>query len=64
LPIRKHEKLMQGFRSWPSLQRFTAVFSAVRNLFVPARQKSSAFGRHLHRTRAFAAWRSAAGIIA
>jgi hypothetical protein len=52
LPIRKREKLMQGFRSWGfkfwgSLQRFLAAFSAVRNLFVPARQKSSAFDRHL-----------------
>jgi hypothetical protein len=27
---------MQGFRSPGNLQRLTAVFSAVRNLFVPA----------------------------
>jgi putative transposase len=64
LPIRKREKPMQGFRSWGSLQRFLAVFSAVRNLFAPARQKSSAFDRHLHSLRAFNAWRSDTGIPA
>jgi putative transposase len=64
LPIRKREKLMQGFRSWRSLQRFVSVFSVVRNLFVPPRQIATAFDRHLHRLRAFAAWKSAASIPA
>jgi putative transposase len=64
LPLRKREKVMQGFRSWSGLQRFVAVFSTLRNLFVPTRQTSSAFDRHLHRLRAFAAWRTAAGILA
>jgi putative transposase len=64
LPIRKREKLMQGFRSWRSLQRFVSVFSAIRNCFVPARQTASALARHLHRLRAFAAWRSAAALPA
>jgi len=62
LPIRKREKLMQGFRSWRNLQRFVFVFSAIRNCFVPARHASSAFARHLHRLRAFAEWKSAAGM--
>jgi putative transposase len=64
LPLRKREKVMQGFRSWSGPQRFVAVFSTLRNLFVPTRQTSSAFDRHLHRLRAFAAWRAAAGILA
>jgi putative transposase len=64
LPIRKREKLMQGFRSRRSLRRFVSVFSVVRHLFVPPRQIVSAFDRHLHRVRAFAAWTSAASIPA
>jgi hypothetical protein len=28
---------MQGFRSWPGLQRFVSTFSALRNHFVPPR---------------------------
>jgi putative transposase len=35
LPLRRRERAMQGFRSPGGLQRFVAVFSAVRNLFVP-----------------------------
>jgi putative transposase len=35
VPIRKRERMMQGFRSWPGLQRFVPIFSAIRNLFVP-----------------------------
>jgi putative transposase len=34
VPLRKRERMMQGFRSVGGLQRFVAVFSAVRNLFV------------------------------
>jgi putative transposase len=64
LPIRKRERIMQGFRSWSGLQRFVSVFSAVRNLSVPARHKSTALDRHLHRIRAFAAWKAAAGVVA
>jgi putative transposase len=42
VPLRKRERVMQGFRSVGSLQRFISVFSAVRNLFVPPHQKRSA----------------------
>lgn len=35
LPLRKRERVMQGFRSAAGFQRFISVFSAVRNLFVP-----------------------------
>jgi putative transposase len=42
LPLRKRERKMQRFRSPSALQRFARVFSAVRNLFVPARSKPSA----------------------
>lgn len=37
VPLRKRERMMQGFRSSVGLQRFVSVFSAVRNLFVPPR---------------------------
>uniref|UniRef100_UPI0035AB72B7 DDE-type integrase/transposase/recombinase n=1 Tax=Rhizobium meliloti TaxID=382 RepID=UPI0035AB72B7 len=35
VPLRKRERMMQGFRSVGGLQRFTSIFSALRNLFVP-----------------------------
>lgn len=40
MPIRKRERMMQGFRSAGGLQRFISVFSAVRNLFLPPHQKT------------------------
>jgi hypothetical protein len=45
---------MQGFHSAGGLQRFTAVFSTVRNLFVPPASKHCALATHLHRLTAFA----------
>jgi putative transposase len=62
LPLRKRERQMQGFRSAGALQRFTSVFSAVRNLFVPPASKRLAISTHLHRLAAFARWRTAAGL--
>ena len=66
LPLGKRERMMQGFRSAGSLQRFTSVFSAARNLFVPPRSHQSALATHLHlhRLRAMAAWKAAAGVLA
>jgi putative transposase len=64
LPLRKRERMMQGFRSAGGLQRFTSVFSAVRNLFVPPRSYKSALATHLHRLQAMAAWKTAAGVLA
>jgi putative transposase len=64
LPLRKRERAMQGFRSPGGLQRFTSVFSAVRNLFVPPRSHRSALATHLHRLQAVTAWKSAAGVAA
>jgi putative transposase len=60
VPLRKRERVMQGFRSPGDLQRFVSVFSAVRNLFVPPRSRRSALATHLHRLTAMAAWESAA----
>ena len=40
LPLRKRERMMQDLRSVGGLQRFTSVFSAVRNLFAPLRPTS------------------------
>ena len=56
--VRKRERMMQGFRSWPGLQRFVSTFSAVRNHFVPPRAQRSALSTHLHRLRAMAEWKS------
>jgi putative transposase len=46
LSLRRRERAMQGFRSPGGLQRFTVVFSAVRNLFVPPRSRRSALALH------------------
>jgi putative transposase len=62
LPLRRRERQMQGFRSAGGLQRFTSIFSAVRNLFVPPASKRPAFSTHLHRLAAFARWRSVTGL--
>jgi putative transposase len=64
LPLRRRERAMQGFRSPGGLQRFIAVFSAVRNLFVPPRSRRSALATHLHRLNAVAQWKAVAGIAA
>ena len=64
LPLRKRERIMQGFRSAGGLQRFTSVFSAARNLFVPPRSHRSALAIHVYRIRAMAAWKAAAGVLA
>ena len=64
LPLRKRERMMQGFRSVGGLQRFTSVFSAGRNLFVPPHSRRSAFAIHLHRLQAMAAWKAAADVLA
>ena len=52
VPIRKRERVMQGFRLWAGLQRFVSIFSAVRNLFVPSRSHHSACAVRLHRLNA------------
>jgi len=62
LPLRRRERIMQGFRSPGGLQKFVSVFSAVGNLFVPPRSRRSALAIHLHRLKAMAAWKSAAGL--
>jgi putative transposase len=64
VPVRKRERMMQGFRSWSGLQRFVPVFSAVRNLFVPSRSNRSSFAIHLHRLNAMAEWKSVAAACA
>jgi putative transposase len=64
LPLRKRERVMQGFRSAGGLQRFISVFSAIRNHFVPSHQKHSALATHLHRIRAMEQWKAATGTAA
>jgi putative transposase len=64
LPLRPRERAMQGFRSPGGLQRFTSVFSAVRNLFVPPRSGRSALATHLHRLATMAERQSAACVAA
>lgn len=58
LPLRKRERMMQGFRSVGGLQRFVSIFSAVRNLFVAPHQKRSALNTHIYRIRAMAQWKA------
>jgi putative transposase len=64
VPLRKRERMMQGFRSVGGLQRFISVFSAVRNLFVAPHQKRSALATHIHRIRAMAQWKAVTGATA
>ena len=64
VPLRKRERIMQGFRSAGGLQRFISVFSAVRDLFVPPRQKHSALSTYIHRLRAMAQWKAVTGAVA
>jgi putative transposase len=58
VPLQKRERVMQGFRSPGSLQRFVSIFSALRNLFVPPRSKRSALATHIHRLQAMAEWKA------
>ncbi|MFK0165220.1 IS6 family transposase [Rhizobium sp. NPDC090279] len=62
VPLRKRERVMQGFRSPGSLQRFVSIFSALRNLFVPPHSKRSALATHIHRLRAMAEWKAVTAI--
>jgi putative transposase len=64
VPLRKRERMMQGFRSQENLQRFIAIFSALRNLFVPPRSKHSAIAIHIHRIKAMAEWNAVTGMLA
>jgi putative transposase len=64
LPLRKRERIMQGFRSTSGLQRFVSIFSAVRNRFVPPPSKHSTIATRLHRRQAIAHWNAIAGVVA
>ncbi len=64
LPLRKRERVMQGFRSDAGLQRFISVFSENRNHFVPPHQQHSALATHIHRIRAMAQWKAVTGAAA
>ncbi|MBY3143248.1 IS6 family transposase [Rhizobium laguerreae] len=54
LPLQKRQRMMQRFGSPGALQRFTNIFSAVRNLVVPSHSTRSAIAVRLHRPDAFA----------
>jgi putative transposase len=64
VPLRKRERVMQGFRSPAGRQRFGSVFSAVRNLFVPPNSCRSALATHLHRLTAMAEWKRMTNLAA
>lgn len=64
VPLRKRERMMQGFRSPGGLQRFVSIFSTLRNLFVSPKSKRSAFQIHLRRLNAMAEWKAVAGSLA
>jgi len=59
LPLRRRERVMQGFRSPGGLQRFVCVFAAVRNLL---RSRRQALATHLQRLDAMAHWKAVAGV--
>lgn len=61
VPLRKRERARQGFRSPGGLQRFVAIFSVIRNLFVPLQSRRSALAIYLHRLDAMAHWKAVAG---
>jgi putative transposase len=63
VPLRKRERMMQGFRSPGGLQRFVSIFSAIRNLFVSPRASRFAFQIHLHRLNAMAEWKAVTGTL-
>ncbi len=63
VPLRKRERMMQGFRSPGGLQHFVSIFSAIRNLFVSPRTSCSAFQIHLHRLNAMAEWKAVTGTL-
>jgi putative transposase len=58
VPVRKRERMMQGFRSWSGLQRFVSTFSAIRNHFVPPCSHHSAGATRFHRLRSMAEWKA------
>ncbi len=62
-PLRNRERMMQGFRSSGSLQRFISIFSVLRNPFVTPRHKRSALATHIHRIRAMAHWKAVTNAI-
>lgn len=64
LPLRKRERTRQGFRSIASLQHFVAIFSAVRNLFVPSPTYRSATQLRNHRRQAIAEWNTMSAPLA
>ena len=64
VPLRKRERMMQGFRSSGGLQRFISVFSSLRNLFVPPRSKCNALQTLIHRLNAMAEWNVVTGVPA
>ncbi|MER9165668.1 DDE-type integrase/transposase/recombinase [Mesorhizobium sp. M0715] len=47
VPLRKRERIMQGFRSPGALQRFVSIFSALRNLFVPRPAQNAPLSLHI-----------------
>ena len=64
VPLRKRERMMQGFRSVGGLQQYVSVFSTVRNLFVPPRIRRTALATYLRRLTAMAEWKGAANLAA
>jgi len=56
LPLRKRERMRQGFRSIGSLQHFVSIFSTVRDFFVPSHRSRSASQIRKHRLQAIAEW--------
>jgi putative transposase len=64
VPIRRHERKMQGFKSPGSAQRFLSIHAAIYNIFNTCRDPISAANQRLLRGEALAGWHRIAGIAA
>jgi len=64
VPVRRHERKRQGFKSPASAQRFLSMHAATYNTFAVCRHLTTARTHRLFRAEAFAAWREAAGVVA
>jgi len=64
VPIRRRERKMQGFKSPGSAQRFLSIHASVYNKFNACRHLILAANYRPLGSKAFAAWRRAAGLAA
>ena len=65
MPLRKRERMMQGFRSAGRPEAVNlGLFSRLGTCWLTLNLHQSALPTHLHRLRAMTAWKAAAGVLA